>query len=96
MPEVMEVEVGQAGQLTGPVKGMPDIVVAASMGIVEDPRYVLTGLESAEESPQHFIERERPCRAVIGVSQPDKPMGHVHGLPSEGQDLFLTILCATP
>jgi hypothetical protein len=35
MPQVVKVEVGHSGQLTGPVKGVPDIVVAASLSIVK-------------------------------------------------------------
>ncbi len=40
MPEVVKVEVGQAAAFAGPLKGMPDIIVASSLRIVKDPRHV--------------------------------------------------------
>ena len=41
MPEVVEVEVGQASALTGPLKGVPDVIPPMPYCIVKDPRYVL-------------------------------------------------------
>jgi hypothetical protein len=85
MPEIVEVEVGQARALAGPVKGVPNIVVASSCWIVKDPRYVWPSPQSAKERPQGFIERQRPCLSVLRLLQPDKPVHHIHGIPSEGQ-----------
>jgi hypothetical protein len=43
MPEVVEVEIGQASALTGPVKGVPDVIVSSPVSIVKDPRDVVPG-----------------------------------------------------
>ncbi|OAI47551.1 hypothetical protein AYO43_04235 [Nitrospira sp. SCGC AG-212-E16] len=89
MAQVVKVEVGQRGQFAGPIKGVPDIVVASSLRIVKDPRHVWPGSEPAEQAPERFIERERSRRPVLGLFQADKSMRHIHGLPGEGQQLFL-------
>jgi len=41
MAEVMEVEIRQAGALTGRIKGVPDIIPPTPCCIVKDPRHVL-------------------------------------------------------
>ena len=48
MSKVMEVEIRHSCSLTGPIKGMSDIVVAAAFGIMEDPGNVLTGPQAAK------------------------------------------------
>jgi hypothetical protein len=57
MAEVVEVEVGQARALTGPVKGVPYVIPPMPRWIVKDPWYVLPGSKPAEQAPQRFIER---------------------------------------
>ena len=42
---------------------VPDIVVAASLSIVKDPRYILSGSEPAEQAPERFVERQRSVRS---------------------------------
>ena len=39
----MEVEIRQSCALTGPVKGVPDVIPPMTRCIVEDPRRVLPG-----------------------------------------------------
>ena len=43
MAEVVEVEIGQACALTGPIKGVPDIVPPVPVGVVKHPGHVLPG-----------------------------------------------------
>ena len=43
MAEVVKVGIGQASALTGPVKGVPDIVPAMPDCIMEHPWHVLPG-----------------------------------------------------
>ena len=68
MAEVVEVKVGQPGQLTGSLKGVPNIVVTASQGVVEHQWRLVTPRESAEQTPERFVERERLHGAVLGLS----------------------------
>jgi hypothetical protein len=56
MPEVVKVEIFHSCDLTGSIKGMSNIVVAASVSIVEDPRNVLASEKATEETPKRFVE----------------------------------------
>jgi hypothetical protein len=39
------------------------------------------------ESPQGFIEGQRPCLAILGLLQADKPVGCINTVPSEPEQL---------
>src|SRR5262249_48907327 len=83
MPEVVEVKIDQSCARTGPLKGMPHVVVAPAVNIMEDPGDVLPSPKAAEQAPQRFIERQRPRLPVLRLLEADKPMRHVDRLPGE-------------
>lgn len=83
MPEVVEVEVGQASVLTGPLKGVPYIIPPIPGHIVKHPRYVLSDSQPAEETPQSFIEWQSTCFPVLRLLESDKSMHHIDTVPRE-------------
>ncbi len=64
MPEVMEVKVSQACARTGCLEGVPYITPPMPRCIVKDPRDIVSRSKPAEQAPQGFIERQRPCLPI--------------------------------
>ena len=66
---------------------MSHIVPPMPRVIMKDPRHIGPSPSVSEQSPQGFIEGQRPCLAIFGLLQADKPVGCINTVPREPEQL---------